>query len=204
MYDIPRDMPEPIVKPEIRLRPIEREDLPLLQLWRNHLKAYFREYRDLNMEHQRQWFESLTNDRRTMMWVIEVVGEGRSIGVCGWTYIDWLNRHAELSIYIGRDDYRGKGYGTAVLAEMHRIAFDELGLHRVYLEVYDYNPAKHLYERAGYKHCGVWRQHHFHEGQFHDSILMDLLADEWRAAQDGATRVTVINPPESVTAGGPI
>ena len=161
----------------MQLRAIERTDLEQLRDWRNAMKANFREYRTLNMDNQRQWWESLTNDRRTMMWLIE--HDNIPVGVCGWTYIDWVHRHAELSIYV-EPGSQGQGIGAQVLEELHRIAFDELNLHRVYLECYEFNRAVDLYRRAGYKDCGRWRQHHFHDGRWWDSALMDMTCEEWR------------------------
>ena len=83
----------------------------------------------------------------------------RLIGVCGWTNIDWLNRRAELSIYIGDRDMRGAGYGRAALRELHRIGFEEWNFESVWLEVHDWNTAAmKLYESEGYKKVGEWRR----------------------------------------------
>ena len=163
----------------IKFRAIEREDLPTLRDWRNELKDLFRQYRYLNMENQEQWFGGLTNDNSQVMYAVTNM-EGLLIGVAGWYNIDWLNRHADLSIYIGGE--KGKGYGTATLNELHRIAFMELNLLTVRLEVFDFNPAKTLYERVGYKKVGVWRNAHYHNGEYHDSILMDMTVDDWKKA----------------------
>ena len=164
----------------VRFRAIEREDLKQLRDWRNELKGNFREYRMLSMANQEAWFESLLTDKKTLMYAIEApaLGGGQElVGVCGWTYIDWLNRHAELSIYIGGQ--KGKGVGTTALEELHRIAFEELNLHTVRLEVYDFNPAKTLYPKLGYKIVGIWRECHFYKGRYWDSILMDMTREDW-------------------------
>lgn len=47
---------------------------------------------------------------------------------------------------------RGKGYGTRMIEEMKRFAFDELGVSLVQLNVFDTNPgAKRCYEKAGFE-----------------------------------------------------
>ena len=48
-----------IIGKRIGLRALEQEDLSLLRDWRNreHYRMYFREYRELNLDNQRQWFE---------------------------------------------------------------------------------------------------------------------------------------------------
>ena len=46
---------------------------------------------------------------------------------------------------------RGKGYGTRMIEQMKRFAFDELGVSLVQLNVFDTNPgAKRCYEKAGF------------------------------------------------------
>ena len=160
----------------INFRAIEREDLKTLRDWRNELKDNFRQYRFLSMENQEKWFNGLLTDDSQVMYAV-VDEDNNLIGIAGWHNIDWLNRHADLSIYIGGE--KGKGYGTATLKELHRIAFMELNLLTVRLEVFDFNPAKTLYERVGYKKVGVWRNAHFHAGVYHDSILMDLTREDW-------------------------
>ena len=46
---------------------------------------------------------------------------------------------------------RGKGYGTRMIEQMKRLAFDELGVSLVQLNVFDTNPrAKKCYEKAGF------------------------------------------------------
>lgn len=179
-------MPEAKV---VRLRAIEREDLQIIRDWRNSLKRYFREFRDFNMLHQEQWLESLTNDRNNLYYIVEMdetlnlddrdMTYRRPIGVVGLTYISWINRRADLSIYIGADDLRGQGYGLAALDALHHKAFRELGLHKVELEVWASNPARDMYERYGYKHVGIWREHHFDDGKLIDTVLMELFAAEW-------------------------
>ena len=73
---------------------------------------------------------------------------------------------------------------------MLRFAFEELNLHRVELEVYDFNPrAMRCYEKAGFRLEGTRRQAHFHQGAYHDVHLMGILRDEFHP------RVAVAAPP---------
>jgi RimJ/RimL family protein N-acetyltransferase len=47
---------------------------------------------------------------------------------------------------------RGRGIGTAVMDELRRIAFEELGLRRLTLNVYEWNAAAIAsYERVGFR-----------------------------------------------------
>ena len=60
-------------------------------------------------------------------------------------------------------------------------AFDTVGLHRVELEVYSFNPrAQRSYEKAGFVHEGVRRQALWWEDRWHDVVLMAMLATDSR------------------------
>ena len=119
----------------IGLRAIEREDLPLLKSWRNkpEFRRYFREYRELRSEHQTGWFENIVmKDSRTIMFAILELASERLLGACGLCYIDWVNRNADFSIYIGADDlYIDDKYAVDAAKVMIRYGFEELGLHRL-------------------------------------------------------------------------
>src|SRR6185437_13277040 len=87
----------------VHFRALEEEDLPKLRDWRNskHVKRTTREYRLLNMFNQKLWFESLHKHRPPQDIMFGIINKKNSlIGVCGLTYIDWKNRHAEISIYL--------------------------------------------------------------------------------------------------------
>jgi len=66
---------------------------------------------------------------------------GEAIGAAGIILKDDVYvGNGEIGYWIGQD-YWGKGIGTNVVADLLRIAFDELNLYRIYAEVFDKNPA---------------------------------------------------------------
>ena len=173
----------------IRLRPLEREDLRQLRDWRNDPEIFsrVREYRYLNMENQEAWFNSLRDDRKTIMFGVEdrtpteYGGENRIlIGVCGLTYIDWIAQKAEISLYIGDKDYRGMGIGLKMLNLLAKYAFEECNLIRLWGEIYDSEPIIQLFKRAGYIKEGELRQHAYKNGKYVNSHFYGLLREEWR------------------------
>jgi putative acetyltransferase len=58
-----------------------------------------------------------------------------------------------FSIIVG-EGFRGKGVGTALLKHLMKIAKEEFHIEILHLEVYDGNPAIHLYQRMGFKEYG--------------------------------------------------
>ncbi|MDP3222147.1 MAG: GNAT family N-acetyltransferase, partial [Rubrivivax sp.] len=120
------------------LRAIEASDLDQLLAWRNRpeLRRFFREYRELNATQQRQWFDSKVNgDPSTRMFAIVHQDTDTLLGAAGLCYIDWINRTADFSLYIGHEGlYIDDTLAPDVAVTMIDYAFDELGLNRLWSE----------------------------------------------------------------------
>ncbi len=169
----------------VGLRALARADLPRLLAWRNEptLRRFFRERRELSMDDQLAWFErTIMGPGRssTLMFAIEELAGGELVGACGLCYIEWVDRTAELSLYIGRDAL----YIDGTLApDAARIlithAFRDLNLRRLWVEVYAFDTLKaRLLGALGFSLEGTLREHRFHEGAHHDSLLFGLLRSE--------------------------
>ncbi len=91
---------------DIGLRAIEKDDLVKLMDWRNkpELRKFFRETDEINIAKQERWFAMINaKDSIYKMFAIIKLDSNELIGACGFCYIDWVNRSAEFSIYIGYD-----------------------------------------------------------------------------------------------------
>lgn len=100
--------------------------------------------------------------------------------------INWVHRCAELGIPIGEKDYWGKGYGTDTVKTLLRFAFELLNLHRVYLQVAEFNTRGiRCYEKCGFVHEGRTRQGRFINGRYWDTLHMGILRDEWNSITAG-------------------
>lgn len=166
---------------KVVLRAIEREDLPTLRDWRNdaEIRKRTREYRLLNMGNQERWFNSLHDDRNTIMFAV-TDRRGKLIGVVGLTYIDWKNRRAEVSIYIGDKEAQGKGHGFDALVTLIRYGFHTTNLHKLYAEIFAFNePSIKLFEKASFKLDGTKREDHFENGRYWDTYIYSLLGSEF-------------------------
>ncbi|WP_052851810.1 GNAT family N-acetyltransferase [Streptomyces avicenniae] len=76
----------------------------------------------------------------------------------------------------------GRGLGTEATRLLVGHGFGRLGLHRIALEVYAFNPrARRVYEKAGFVAEGVLRDALLWEGERVDAVVMSILAPEWRA-----------------------
>ena len=165
------------------LRAVERADLGQLLEWRNRpdYRRFFREHRELSSEQQNAWFENtVLRDPATRMFSIIEISNGRLLGACGLCYIDWLNKNADFSIYIGADNlYIDGKFAPDAARVLISHAFGELGMHRLWAEVYDFDEAKQdFFKGLGFSLDGRHRETHWGEGRWNDSLFFGLLASE--------------------------
>ena len=168
----------------IRLRHIEREDLPHFVAWLNDPEVRYglAMYLPLSQVEEEHWFENVQKrERDEQPLVIEVKSQDgwTMIGNSGFFNIDWRNRDAELGIVIGDKTYWNKGYGTEVMRLLLHHGFTTLNLHRIFLRVFAENPrAIRAYEKAGFVHEGRMRQAEFRDGKYLDVLFMSVLRPE--------------------------
>jgi diamine N-acetyltransferase len=73
-----------------------------------------------------------------------------------------------------------RGLGRRMLKELMRIAFRELGAHRLFLDVYEDNArARHLYESLGFRYEGVMREAARRDNHWCNLQLMSILESEY-------------------------
>jgi RimJ/RimL family protein N-acetyltransferase len=99
--------------------------------------------------------------------------------------ISHRNRSARITrVLVGRDSERGQGYCADMVRQLLRIGFEDLGLHRIGLGVYDFNHAAiSCYRKCGFHEDGVLRDVARH-GDFYWSLVeMSILDHEWYAQQ---------------------
>ncbi len=89
-----------------------------------------------------------------------------------------LNRSAALGVLIDPDE-RKKGYGRDAMRVLIRFLFQYRGLNKVYAQTAEFNSAAvRLLESLGFKKDACLRDHHFYNGEFHDSLIYSLLLFE--------------------------
>ncbi len=100
--------------------------------------------------------------------------DGKVLGEIVLNDLDVDNESMGFRIALGHE--LGKGYGTEAIRLLLRYAFDVIGLHRIELEVYDFNPrAIASYLKCGFVEEGRKRDALRWDGQWHDALLMGAL-----------------------------
>jgi RimJ/RimL family protein N-acetyltransferase len=161
------------------LRAIETGDLKKLLEWRNKpaFRKFFREYRELNWDMQLSWFEnSVMSDDTVRMFAI-LDEDQELIGACGVCYINWVDRNADFSIYIGANDlYIDDDLTIDAAKILIKYSFEELNLHRLWAEIYDFDKAKKkMFDILGFELDGRHRETHWTGGKWVDSLYYSLL-----------------------------
>lgn len=128
-------------------------------------------------------FENSNPERH--QFTVRTLAEDKLIGFFG-LYVDVIHADAMVGIGIGERDFWSKGYGTDMMNLCLRYAFLDLGLERVSLGVFEYNPrAVRSYEKAGFRLEGRTRQDTLREGKRYDSLWMGILREEWLQMNGG-------------------
>jgi len=90
----------------------------------------------------------------------------------------WRMRHVGGIGMAVRDDWQGKGVGTALMEAALDLADNWLNLTRIELHVYvDNAPAIALYEKFGFEVEGTHRRFAFRNGEYVDAYSMARLRD---------------------------
>ena len=119
---------------------------------------------------------------------VRTLVEDRYIGDLGM-WVDLIHSEAWVGLGIGEREFWSKGYGSDMMKICQRYVFDELGLQRLTLGVFEYNPrALRSYEKCGFRLEGRSRQELLREGKRYDSLWMGILRDEWLQMQPGANQ----------------
>lgn len=170
---------------QIYLDAIVENDLSLLMKWRNmpEFRKHFREYRELNPDMQRKWYENkVLDDDSTVMFAIRLIETDELLGCCGLCYINWVHRNADLSLYVGWDDsyIDDVGYAEEACHLLFDYGFKELGLQKIWTEIYVFDKPKYnLLMRLGFHVDGELRNQYFYDGKWWNSYILSKLVAEW-------------------------
>jgi RimJ/RimL family protein N-acetyltransferase len=184
--DSRRPRPNPPLRGElVYLRPMEPEDVELVQRWYGHAdtarlmgewpRSLARRRADAEAavaEAGRDWFA----------FVVCLLEDDRPVGRSDVFEIDRVNGSAGFGLTIGEHDERGRGLGTDAVNAILDFCFGQLRLERVWLVTdSDNERAQHVYEKAGLVHEGRLRRAFFQDGRWQDDVRMAMLRAEWEA-----------------------
>lgn len=134
-----------------------------------------------------RWWPGLTEEHlralaegREEVTAFAVELEGELIGLAQIAEeLDPEYRHAGVDLFLAAAR-QGQGLGTDTVRTLARHLFRDRRHHRITIDPAAHNErAIRCYERVGFKRVGVLRRHELGaDGQWHDGLLLDLLAEE--------------------------
>jgi RimJ/RimL family protein N-acetyltransferase len=104
------------------------------------------------------------------------------IGYCELARYDRKSQSAHLSRVIISPKHRYKGLARIMIGRVLRFGFEELGLNRIMLGVFDFNkPAIKCYKKMGFTLEGTLRESAKVGDSFWNCHMMSILRKEWQA-----------------------
>lgn len=171
---------------KVALGPRCRDLIPLAARWYNDfevMRTYGNQFRLSTYEKfEDAYVRDSTGGTDFIDFAIYEQATLRLIGQCALERINYFDRTAKYTILIGEKDCWNKGFGTEATQLMLDYGFTCLGLHNIYLTVYDFNQRGFsAYRRAGFKEIGRQREACRLGGKAYDVIYMDCLATEFQS-----------------------
>lgn len=168
---------------KVYLSPIDKNDYLKYTEWVNDMEVavgMIFATKLIDEESERNVLERLSKSEFNFAVIDNVTND--AIGNVGFPSIDYINRIAEIGIFIGDKNYWGNGYGRQALELLLDFGFNLLNLNNIYLRVYSFNtPALHCYKKIGFKEAGKLRGAKIIAGEKYDEIYMDMLAGEFKS-----------------------
>ena len=167
---------------QFRLRRLEEKDLSGMLEWMHDpsINRWFRfDASRVTEESTLQFIRNSFTEKNRHYAVVDETDE--YLGTISLEEIDIENGHALFAVSM-RSCAVGTGAASAAAKELLRIAFEELGLERVYLNVLSDNKrARRFYEKTGFRHEGCFHRHLKLRGEWRDWDWYAMLRDDYYA-----------------------
>ncbi len=121
----------------------------------------------------KKYVEQTRTDTDSVFLAIILNEDNSHIGNIKIHRINWIHRHAEMSILIGEKSCWGQGLGPEAIGLVTEYAFNNLNLYKVYAECYANNKSSiEAFQKAGFEREGSLKEHYFFNGVYIDGIRM--------------------------------
>jgi RimJ/RimL family protein N-acetyltransferase len=130
--------------------------------------------------YEKNWIETALKSEKSYFFAIVKKDKDELIGNIGFNEIDNIHRTANVGLFIGDTQNRGRGLGTEAMRLAVKYGFDVLNLNNINLYVFSFNEqAIKSYIKVGFKEYGRRRQAYYLNNVYHDVVCMDILREEY-------------------------
>lgn len=107
-----------------------------------------------------------------------IEANGQAVGYAILTGLNDENENIEFRRIVIAE--KGKGYGRSALRLIKKQVFEDLGAHRLWLDVKDFNErARRLYESENFTTEGIWREYLKTKTGRESLVFMSILRGEY-------------------------
>lgn len=166
----------------MKLRILKIKDIPFILEWMKdkNVNRFFKfNPESIDEESVKNYIISSWGDIQNKHFAITTAND-EYVGTISLKNINHINKHAEYAISL-RKSAQGNGYGKYATVEILKIAFHELKLNKVYLNVLEYN--KHaiaFYEKLGFKYDGIFKKHIYKDGKYHNLKWYSYMKEDFK------------------------
>jgi diamine N-acetyltransferase len=161
----------------VYLRPIVKEDVKILNEWKNDeetFKYLGGGFMPLSIDQHAKWLESMMDTMGNNKRFIICDKQDVPIGMVGLYDINWIHRTCEIGVYLGNREAKGKGYGKEACQLIEHFASDYLNIRKIKLSVVSDNEiAVHMWESLGYQRVGEYKKERYIKGKYRNLTLME-------------------------------
>jgi RimJ/RimL family protein N-acetyltransferase len=168
----------------VNLVPLEENHIDdIMKGWNNpEMRKFLGGYIPHTREAEKEWIQSAQQQMKRMSsfyFVIEDAKDSRFIGSVSLNSVNWVSRTSGIGITIHNPKDWEKGYGSEAMQLLLDFGWNHLNLRRIDLSVHSFNKrAQHVYEKLGFKVYGTAHRKFFIDGQYHDTIYMEIFRDK--------------------------
>jgi RimJ/RimL family protein N-acetyltransferase len=122
---------------------------------------------------------SIADEGDVLALALTLKGTGELVGDVILQLVSAEQRCGEIG-YIVHPDHRGRGYAVEACRELLRIAFEDLGLHRVIGRLEPRNVASgRVLEKLGMRQEAHFVENEYIKGEWQSEVVFAMLAREW-------------------------
>jgi ribosomal-protein-alanine N-acetyltransferase len=169
--------PQHIKTKRLTLRPIEIEDLEIIQNYSIDEEWY--RYLDF---HTKESVEEFVKKAVKSPWEeharFSILIDKKMIGGVG-LYIEMKEKRAEIGYSLSKD-YWGKGIIPEAVTRVIKYGFEDLGLEKIFAQTDLRNtPSQEVMKKMGMTKEGIFRKHAIAQNKRRDIIYFSILKSEW-------------------------
>jgi diamine N-acetyltransferase len=170
--------------PRVALRPLSPSDVDHVMTWVNDhdVMAYFANRQsNITRDEELAYLTTLVaskNDR-----AYSIFADDAYVGQCSVNQIYWPARNGRLFVVINKGA-QGKSYGPEAVRQLLDVAWNDLGLHKLWLIVRRENrAAQAMYLKLGFDFEGVLTDEYCVAGTYFDMVRMSIIDPSVRPAR---------------------